>query len=93
MSQLFTTALFVLSIFSVAAVQAEPFPSQTVHLGGSIWINPSETQSLPLSGPMYIKNLVIQAQGSSYAGSTIEVMVNGEVRARSKLQVAIPPSW
>lgn len=54
-------------------------PPQTVDVGGRFVVNPGETQTVSLAGPMYIKNLVIQAQGSAFE-STIEVMVNGEVK-------------
>jgi hypothetical protein len=52
---------------------------ETTPLGGNLWVSPSSTQSMPLPGRYYIKNLVIQAQAGS-SDSTIEVMVNGQVK-------------
>ena len=52
---------------------------ETLHLGGGLIIGDSETKSLSLGGPRYIKNLVIQAQGTS-RDSTVEIMVNGQIK-------------
>jgi hypothetical protein len=78
----FVSILFTLAVAAVNAHATPTFPNppmQTLQLGGKIQINRAATESLSLSGPVYIKNLVIQAQGYA-SNSTIEVMVNGQVK-------------
>ncbi len=54
-------------------------PVQTLRLAGSIKVSQAAMESVQLPRPLYIKNIVVQAQGYSTA-STIEVMVNGQVK-------------
>ena len=52
---------------------------QTLRLAGAMRVNQAAMESVQLPRPVYIKNLVVQAQGYNTA-STIEVMVNGQVK-------------
>jgi hypothetical protein len=79
-------AMMILSVATLFLILPQSahasFPQggfETQDLGGDIWVHPSSTESLSLSGPHYIKNLVIQAEGAR-RDSTIEVMVNGQVK-------------
>jgi len=52
---------------------------ETISVGGSFNIGDAETQTVSLGNARYIKNLVVQAEGVQ-GDSTVEVMVNGEVK-------------
>jgi hypothetical protein len=71
---LFTATLVAIS----STAQASP-DFETIRLGGSFTVSDSQTQSIALDGPRYVRNIVVQAQGYG-TDSTIEVMVNGRVK-------------
>ena len=52
---------------------------ETVSLGGGITVGAAETKSIALNGVHRLKNIVVQAEGIA-TDSTIEVMVNGQVK-------------
>lgn len=52
---------------------------QTVNLSSQFTVRDAETSSIRLDKEMYVRNLIVQARGVSTA-STIEVMVNGQVK-------------
>jgi hypothetical protein len=87
MKPLFLATLLSVGVFSsliTSRARADEHPVynsnwQTVQLGGGFFVYPAASESVPLAAPYYIKNLVIQAEGTT-AGSTIEVMVNGQVK-------------
>lgn len=73
--------LIVLSAFSLTSWTthaAEP-SYQTQSIGGRFTVSDSETKTLNLNSPRFIRNIVVQAEGIS-RDSMVEVMVNGEVK-------------
>lgn len=52
---------------------------QTIPVSGGFTVNEAQTKSVSLGGPRKVKSLIVQAEGV-YRDSTIEVMVNGEVK-------------
>ena len=52
---------------------------ETVSVSNGFTVNEAQTKSISLGGPRKVKSLIVQAEGV-YRDSTIEVMVNGEVK-------------
>lgn len=61
------------------AIPAFAQPAQTIDLSSRFVVRDSETISVRLQKPAYVRNLLVQARGVS-AASTVEVMVNGQVK-------------
>lgn len=71
--------LFLAIALALLPIHAFAQDFQTIRLGGGFTVAAAQSESIGLDGPRYIKNLVIQAEGIS-TDSTIEVMVNGQVK-------------
>lgn len=67
----------VLSFWLATPVFAQH--AQTIDLSQRFQVRDSETISVRLQKPAYVRNLIVQARGVS-AASTVEVMVNGQVK-------------
>jgi len=79
---LLSTTAAAVGFYSTPALADSLLPQpafETVRLGGNFSVGDSETKSISLGGPRYIKNLVVQAQGI-YSDSAVEVMVNGQIK-------------
>ena len=72
---IFTITMF---LFMNVVMASDRISFENMDLGSVIVTN-SETKSLSLGPARYIKNIIIQAEGIATA-STIEVMVNGQVK-------------
>jgi hypothetical protein len=70
-----TVSLFALTATANAAYN----DYETVTINSNITIGNSQTESIQLNGVHRVKNIVVQAEGIG-SDSTIEVMVNGQVK-------------
>ena len=53
---------------------------ETITLGNSFTVSTAQTKSIKLDNVRYIKNLFIQAEGTGFQDSQIEVFVNGSLK-------------
>lgn len=71
----FLSLIFLISFIAMGAIPE----FETISLGGNLIIRNAETQTLWLQNTRYIKNIIVSAEGL-YGDSSVEVMVNGEVK-------------